>query len=230
MPKNLNWFDRLIRILMSAVLFFSAAYLFHNSIARIAAAAFGLLELVEAVVGICPLFNWLGNGRFFFGWLGQNKLSAEANYLVGLIAIQCVLAYDWWSAGFGKISSGAFVAGLPKTLATFANQNPFPWVKNFLLGFATSNATAFGQLVQWSEATIGVVLVLAGISYVYSKHPSVRKFSVILSVLALFGAIIMNVTYYFAAGWISLGVKSINLIMFWTEAILAYTWLRSRMS
>ena len=219
MQRNLDWFDRLVRFSFGVVLLLSALYLFHQPLARLAVAVFGIYALAEGLLGICPLFNKLGKG----------KLSVEAHYLVGLLAIQCVIAYEWWSAGFEKMSSGVFVTGLPKTLGFFASQNPFMWVKNFLLGFATNNATIFGQLVQWSQIVIAVVLVLSAVAYVYSKNTSVRKTAIVLSVLALIGGMVMNIIFYLAAGWTGPGTKGVNVMMFWTEAILAYTWLRFRL-
>ena len=220
MQKNLNWFDRLVRVLFSVILLLSALYLFHHPLARLATAVFGIYALAEGLFSICPLFNKLSKG---------GRLSAEAHYLVGLLVIQCVIAYQWWSAGFEKMSSGVFVTGLPKTLGFFASQNPFMWVKNFLLGFATNNAVTFGQLVQWSQIVVGVVLVLAAAAYVYSKNTSLRKTAIVLSVLALIGGMAMNVTFYLAAGWTGPGTKGINVTMFWAEAILAHTWIRSRL-
>ncbi|OGI63565.1 hypothetical protein A2818_01935 [Candidatus Nomurabacteria bacterium RIFCSPHIGHO2_01_FULL_40_12] len=145
--------------------------------------------------------------------------------LVGLVAVQMVLAYEWGSAGWGKMSSSKFVNGIAETFGYFASQNPYLWYKNFLLGFTTSNATLFAYLVEWAQVIIAITLVIAGLAYLYSEKIAIKKIALKLSALALVGGMLMNANFYFAAGWTSPSTSGINLIMFFVQAILVYIWL-----
>ncbi|MBI4281013.1 DUF2892 domain-containing protein [Candidatus Uhrbacteria bacterium] len=219
MTPNLSFFDRFIRLLLGAFAVFAALLLFDHPVSRIIAAAFGILAIGECFVGYCYLHGRLGLRS------ARERLSQETLFLLGLAGAQAILAYEWWSAGWEKISSPDFVANLEKTLGFFASKNPFPWYKNFLEGFAMRNATSLAYLVEWSQIAIGVVLFLGAMRLLYGRSKVLKRLALVGSGLALFGGLLMNADFYLAAAWTSPATRGSNLVMFWTQAMLLYVWL-----
>ena len=219
MEKNINWLDRLMRSILAAILFFAVIVLFKHPVARILGAAGALFALWEAFSAKCYLTGHLGSKNI------TERLNEGSLYLLGLVVIQMTLAYEWWSAGWEKVSSPEFVSGINGTLGYFASKNPFPWYKDFLLGFATRNSTLFAYSVEWSQIAIAIILAIAGAVFVYSKQEVIKKNALKLSILALIGGILMNANFYLAAGWTGPGTHGINVVMFWVQGILAYIWL-----
>src|SRR3989344_1913440 len=218
MEKNLSVADRVIRILFSAVLVFAAIVLFKHPVARVLSGFGALFSLGEAVLGICYLHARLGSARM------RDHLSEQALYLVGLVGIQMVLAYERWTAGWEKLSNPEFVSGMIGTLGYFASKNTFPWYKDFLLGFASENAAAFAYAVEWSQISIAVVLAASGALYLYSRHTGIQRIALAASLIALAGGTLMNANFYLAAGWTGPGSHGVNVVMFWIQATLIAAW------
>lgn len=216
MKTNLNSFERVVRFLLGLFLLFAAAILFKNSLARILVAFFGIFSLIEGFAGQCPAFAAIG--------VKDKKNEVPVQWL-GILYIQLILTYAWWSAGWEKISSGEFIGGIAKTLGFFASKNPFGWYKSFLENFALPNASVFGYVVEWSQIAIAVCLLLTTIIIFFSRVNKTKNAVFVLMILALFGGLLMNANFYFAAGWTGPGTKGDNIIMFWTEAILMYVWI-----
>ena len=219
MEKNINWLDRFVRVMLAAILVFAVVVLFKHPVARVLGVAGVIFALWEAFSAKCYLTGHLGSRSV------TERLNEGSLYLLGLVAVQMVLAYEWWSAGWEKVSSPEFVNGINGTLGYFASKNPFPWYKDFLLGCATQNSTSFAYSVEWSQISIAVILAVAGALFVYSKRASVQKLALSFSVLALIGGMLMNANFYLAAGWTGPGTHGINVVMFWFQGILAYIWL-----
>lgn len=219
MEKNINWLDRFVRIILVVILVFAVVFLFKHPVARILGMAGAVFALWEALSARCYLARHLGSGSI------AERLSQGSLYLLGLVGVQMALAYEWWSAGWEKVSSPEFVNNINGTLSFFASKNPFPWYKDFLIGFATRKSTLFAYSVEWSQIAIAVVLVVAGILLVYSKRVIIKKVALKFSALALLGGMLMNANFYFAAGWTGPGTHGINVVMFWIQAILVYIWL-----
>lgn len=221
LSKNLNTFDRVVRFLGAAFFFFAAFALYSHPLARLAAVLFGLFSLAEGVFGGCGLLAFMGHKDRLL------PLKKETLYLLGLLGAQATVAYEWWTAGWEKVSSPEFVAGIGKTLGFFASKNPFPWYRDFLLGFASRNATAFAYAVEWSQLAIALAL-LAGIYLIVAPQSSrLKRCGYCLSLCALAGGLLMNASFYLAAAWTSPATRGSNVVMFWAGIALAYVWLRS---
>lgn len=145
----------------------------------------------------------------------------KKNPLFYFALLQLILGYEWLTAGWEKIMGGQFISGLPKNLESFASKNPHGWYKNFLLGFATDNATLFGYLVQWGEFLAGVGLIAGALVIILSKKELLTKIFLEISVAAGIGGALMNAFFYFAAGWTSPSTHGVNMIMFWAHLIVA---------
>ncbi len=224
MQKNLNSFERVVRLFIGIFALFAAAVLFAHPLARFAALVFGLYSLWECAAGKCPLHAMLGMRS------PGERLSSEKLGLLGLSAVQAVLAYEWWSAGWEKASSPDFVAGIGKTLGYFASKNPFSWYKSFLEGFAVKHATLFAYAVEWGQLLIAFSLIIAVGIVLWTKNEKQRRLALMVSAGALLGGMLMNANFYLAAGWTGPGTKGSNVVMFWTQAVLVYVWISTLMS
>lgn len=148
---------------------------------------------------------------------------------IWLLLIQIVIGYEWLHGGLEKLETGGkFVAGLPQTLARFAEKNPYPWMKAFLTGPATTSATLFGNLVQWGELLTGLGLI-AGALYLLFLAPRLngvlRRVAGILVAIALLGGMTMNAFFGLAAGHTSPSTSGINLVMFFSQVMLLGFWI-----
>jgi len=224
MKPNLRAFDRLVRFLLGAFLIFAALVLFTHPLARVLATIAGIYALLECLTSSCPLYARLGMKS------SADVLKSESLYLLGLLGVQGVLAYEWWNAGWGKVSSPDFVSGIAQTLGFFASKNPFPWYKDFLTGVAIPNAQAFAYTVEWSQVAIALVLAGSICGYLCVKTAAARRWVLILCALALLGGALMNANFYLAAGWTGPGTKGSNMVMFWSEMVLSYIWLSALLS
>ncbi len=224
MTRNLDRYERVVRLALSVIAFFAAAVLFRHVAARAAVAAAGLFMLWEGVTGKCPLHAALGLR------LPSDRPSAETTRLLGLVGLQMTVAYVWWSAAYEKLSNPEFLSGMAKTLGYFASKNPFPTYKAFLENVATKHSVAFGTAVEWSQAAVAFVLVAAAVELLTGRGDGAKRKAFLASSLALAGGMLMNANFYFAAGWTGPGTKGMNVMLFWAQAALLYVWLRSIVS
>lgn len=221
--RNLGTFDRLVRLALGAFALFAAAALFAGPLAKIAAVLFGAFALWEYGTGWCPLHAALG------GRSPSDRLSPSALYLLGLSAVQAVMAYAWFDGGWEKVTNPEFATTVGKTLAFFASKNPFPWYKAFLLGPATDKSYLFGLAVEWGELAVGIALAAALVGILVARDEKRRRALAVSSVALAIG-MVMNANFYFAAGWTGAGTKGDNVVMFWVQAILLYVWISASVS
>ncbi len=140
-------------------------------------------------------------------------------------SIQAVLAYEWISGGLGKIYEGQFVSNIGKTLGRFETGNPHEWYVGSVLRIAKNSPEAFGQLVQWGELLAGIGLVAAILVYGLSRQPQWRNIARYAAILSLLGGALMNVNFYYAAGWTSTSTGGLNMVMLWMQVVLLATWV-----
>lgn len=133
-----------------------------------------------------------------------------------LAAVQLILAYEWLNSGIGKFTKPEFMAGIDKTLATFANKTNFSWYGDFL---GSANAQLFGNITRLSEVLIGLGL-LAGIAYLIKR--SLPGWILWASIVAAFGGALLNLNLYLAAGWSSPSTAGINVVMGLTQLVLGW--------
>lgn len=140
-------------------------------------------------------------------------------------AVQILLAYEWMSAGVSKIYKAQFVPTIGKTFLRFEDGNPHEWYVHSLLSIAKKYPTILGMLVQWGELLVGIGLMSAVILYGLGNRPSLKGAARIIALLSLIGGLFMNLNFYFAAGWSNASTGGLNVLMFWTEAILLTVWM-----
>lgn len=127
----------------------------------------------------------------------------ERDAALWLALLRIAIGWIFIHAGWEKVSNPDFVPGMAKTLGYFASKNPYPWMVGLLQGVAIPNSTFFGVLIAWGELLVGLSLFFG-----------------ILSQVGLLGALAMNLTFYFAAGWTSPSTSTANQVMFVAEAIM----------
>ncbi len=122
--------------------------------------------------------------------------------LVGLLAVQIFLGYEWLMSGLSKVLAGDFVAGLAGTLSDQAKDLSGPY-KSFLEQVVIPNGPLFGYLVMVGELALGAVLIgAAAIWLTRWSNLSTRGRSTILALIVLAGvvAIFMNVNFHLMGG------------------------------
>ncbi len=122
--------------------------------------------------------------------------------LVGLLAIQAAIGYEWVMSGLTKIVRGGFPSGLAAELREKSEGAP-GWYRSFLDGTAIPNATAFGYVIEIGELAIGVALIAAAALWLLRWNLlSARARSAVLmaTVVASLGGVFMNVNFHLANG------------------------------
>ncbi|ALC91790.1 Crp/Fnr family transcriptional regulator [Bacillus sp. FJAT-18017] len=117
-----------------------------------------------------------------------NKFLRENNIVSALLAVLRVyLGYAWFSAGLGKIQSGAFDAsGFIQGAIANPVKGPdggvvYGWYVDFLQSVALPNIDLFNVLVPWGELLVGLGLMLG-----------------CLTTAAMFFGLVMNFAFFFA--------------------------------
>jgi thiosulfate dehydrogenase (quinone) large subunit len=122
--------------------------------------------------------------------------------LVGLLAVQIFIGYEWLMSGLSKVLAGDFVSSLSGTLSD-QSKDMTGWYKSFLDGVVIPNGQVFGYLVMFGELTLGVVLIGASLIWLTRwSHLKLRGRTTILVLITLAGvfAIFMNVNFHLASG------------------------------
>lgn len=121
------------------------------------------------------------------------------------------MGYIFLESGYGKISGGKFVTSLGATLTKFAKDNPYPAVKAFLENIAIPNSVLFAFLTQWGEFLTG--LNLLGLSILLLVNSKVSNKYYWLMSLGFATGLLLNTTFWLAAGYTSPSTGSLNMLM-----------------
>jgi uncharacterized membrane protein YphA (DoxX/SURF4 family) len=122
--------------------------------------------------------------------------------LVGLLAVQIFLGYEWFMSGLAKVLDGGFASSLAGTLSDQTKDLSGPY-KSFLDSVVIPNGQLFGYLVTAGELSLGIVLV--GAALLWLTRWSQMGFTgrqIVLGLIVLSGvvAIFMNVNFHIAGG------------------------------
>lgn len=134
-----------------------------------------------------------------------------------LYLIFVALGFIFLRSGWGKVEGGKFVGALGQTLTKFAEKNPFPFYKDFLQNVAIPNSTLFGILTMWGEVLAGLVLLLIPLYLIFTKN-NTKGLWLLLTFTFLVG-MLLNGTFWLAAGHTSPSTDGLNLVMFIIEAL-----------
>ncbi len=130
----------------------------------------------------------------------------------------------WAYAGFEKVISGKFPAGLAKTLQFFAQNDPYPWYKTFLLHFCVPNSVAIGYFVQFGELLSGLAIIgcVGAMLFLKNMHLPVIVLLVPLALITFFSAL-----FWLAAAWTNVSTNSLNLYLFAVQLIAMIVLVRA---
>ncbi|HLC87598.1 MAG TPA: hypothetical protein VJG66_00895 [Patescibacteria group bacterium] len=128
-----------------------------------------------------------------------------------LYFIFAVVGWIFLKSGFEKISAGKFVGALGATLTKFAKDNPYPPVKAFLENVAVPNSAVFGFLTQWGEFLAGINLLLLSLWMIFNPK-SGQRYSKLMA-LGFGTGLLLNITFWLAAGYTSPSTGGLNLVM-----------------
>ena len=138
-------------------------------------------------------------------------------YRIGFNLILLTLGLDWLRSSLGKITGGKFVTTLTPTLQKFISNNPNAWYNEFVKNTVIPNSTLFGNLTMWGEFLSAVAITFGSIYLLLNKKGNKKVEWLLL--LGLIGGALLNINFYFAAGWTSSSTESLNLIMFAIQAV-----------
>lgn len=122
--------------------------------------------------------------------------------LVGLLAIQIFLGYEWLWSGLSKVLSGTFVSGLADVL-TDKSSSLSGWYKSFLDGVVIPNGQLFGYVVMAGELALGVTLIgVAAVWLTRWSRLSHRSRQLVLGLIVLAGvaAVLLNANLHLLNG------------------------------
>lgn len=140
-------------------------------------------------------------------------------YLLALIFIDGLV---WLRSSLEKISAANFSLTLPNILAKFAQGNPYPLVKNFLINIALPYSQTFAFLTLGGEFLTALTLSFLPLLFLSNKLSN--KLGWLLLSLGLLGGMFLNVVFWFSSAWMSPSADNLNLLMFCLQSAgLLYT-------
>jgi len=122
--------------------------------------------------------------------------------LIGLLAVQLVIGYEWFMSGLTKIVRGGFPSGVGDEL-TEKSEGAAGWFRDFLDSVVIPNATGFGYLIEVSELLVGIGLIAAALTWLLAWDrvgANGRTAALAVTVLAALAGVVMNVAFHFANG------------------------------
>lgn len=163
--------------------------------------------------------------------------------LLGLLAIQIIIGYEWFMSGLTKIVRGGFPSGLADEL-TEKSEGAASWYVSFLDSVVIPNGSTFGVLIILGELAVGAALIVAAGLWAFRWEAlgAGGRIAVLAATSAgALGGIFMNVSFHLANGsahpWLIPGegfdegvdldslMPAIQLVL---VAVSAATWLAVR--
>jgi thiosulfate dehydrogenase (quinone) large subunit len=130
----------------------------------------------------------------------DTHLSTSRIPLIGLLAVQLIVGYEWLMSGVTKIVRGDFPSGLPGELRE-KSEGMSGWYKSFLDGTVIPNASAFGYLIEIGELLVDVALIVAALVWLFrwERLPINGRLAVLATIaLASLAAIFMTINFHLA--------------------------------
>ena len=132
----------------------------------------------------------------------DTHLTAYRIPLIGLLAVQLLVGYEWLMSGLTKIVRGGFPSGLADELRD-KSQGAAGWYKSFLDGSAIPHASTFGYLIEIGELLVGLALIVAALVWLFrwERLPEAGRLAILATTaIASFVAIFMAVNFHLANG------------------------------
>jgi len=154
-----------------------------------------------------------------------NQNAGKLAFVWEFIGLNVIFGYIWILGGYEKIAPGVFAPGLGKTLGYFASKNPYGWYVDYLNSIAIPNSVLLGTVIQWGELLAGLMLLIGVIVYFLNTNSKVRCWIRAGMIAALAGLCLMSANFYFAAGWTGPSTHTVNVLMFWVELVMLFSWI-----
>ena len=122
--------------------------------------------------------------------------------LLGLLAIQALIGYEWLMSGVTKVVRGGFPSGLAGEL-TEKSKGAATWYVSFLDSVVIPNARTFGVLIILGEVAVGSALVVAAVLWAFRWErlgSGARTVVLAATAAAALVGVFMNVNFHLANG------------------------------
>jgi len=145
-------------------------------------------------------------------FLRENVIAAY-----GLLILRLYIGYEWMTAGWGKITGGAFdtTGFLKGAIGKASGEHPAvqTWWANFLESFALPNADLFTFLVQWGEFLVGLGLILGCFTTLAALMGMVMNFAFLFSGTVSTNAQMVALTIFIVAAGANAGRFGVDRYM-----------------
>lgn len=122
--------------------------------------------------------------------------------MIGLLAVEIVIGYEWLISGLDKFVQGSFPANLAEELVE-KSQGTSAWYSAFLQSAVIPNARAFGYAVETSELLAGIALVAGPLLWLFGWErvsDRIRMFVLMSIAAAAIGGAFLAINLHFANG------------------------------
>lgn len=122
--------------------------------------------------------------------------------LIGFLAVQIVIGYEWFMSGVTKLARGGFPAGLADELRE-KSEGASSWYKSFLDSAVIPNGAAWGYAIEIGELLIGLVLIGAALVWLFGWERVSERWRgrvLALTAMAALAGVAMNVSFHLANG------------------------------
>ena len=122
--------------------------------------------------------------------------------LIGFLAVQIFIGYEWFISGLTKIVRGGFPAGLADELTAKSVGAP-GWYASFLNNVVIPHGRVFGYLSEIGELLVGVVLIGGALVWLlaWNRIPSEGRAATLAAIaLSALVGVFMNVNFHLANG------------------------------
>ncbi len=151
----------------------------------------------------------------------KDQTNTPKQIINGFYLVYFAVGLIWIQSVYGKIAGGMFVNSLKMILTSFAENNPYPWVKYFLQNIAIPNSYLFAILTMVGEAFTAFSLVVATLVIIKTSNRS--KSAKILLTGGLATGALLNTIFFFSAGWTGPATWSLNALMAVVQIIGIFT-------
>jgi thiosulfate dehydrogenase [quinone] large subunit len=122
--------------------------------------------------------------------------------LLGFLAVEALIGYEWLMSGLTKVVRGGFPGRLADELRE-KSEGAASWCASFLDSVVIPNGSVFGVLIIVGELAVGVALIVAAALWAFRwerlSRPA-RTGMLAVSAVAALGGIFMNVNFHLANG------------------------------
>ena len=122
--------------------------------------------------------------------------------LLGLLAVEALLGYEWLMSGITKVVRGGFPSGLADEVRE-KSEGAASWYASFLDSVVIPNGSVFGVLIIIGELAVGAAMIAAAVLWAFRwERLGLRGRTGLLTatVVAAIGGIFMNLNFHLANG------------------------------